>query len=178
MKHWLTIFCLIIAPKVAAAQADMVSTEIAEIEIGILCAPDTITTSPAPDTLAGITHVVDEPPNFVSNGQVVPAAFGVGFGVRSRALRAEGLDNVTIVITHPPMGDNGATTQSYTTGIGGDGGSFTFYQFDYAYELQTGPWTITAMRNDKPLYTVSFDVVAPENRPDLASVCGYVDMLS
>ncbi|MCG3269272.1 DUF3859 domain-containing protein [Yoonia sp. I 8.24] len=178
MKHWLAIFVLIIAPSFGAAAPDMVSTEIAEIEIGILCAPDTVTTSPAPDTLAGITHVVDEPPSFVSNSQVVPAAFGVGFGVRSRALRAEGLDNVTIVITHPPMGDNGATTQSYTTGIDGGGGSFTFYQFDYAYELQTGQWTMTAMRNDKPLYSVSFDVVAPETRPDLASVCGYMGMLS
>ncbi len=178
MQHWLAIFVLTIAPSFGAAAPDMASTEIAEIEIGILCAPDTITTSPAPNTLAGITHVVDEPPHFVSNSQVVPAAFGVGFGVRSRALRAEGLDNVTIVITHPPMGENGTTTQSYTTGIGGDGGSFTFYQFDYAYELQTGPWTITALRNDKPLYSVSFDVVAPERRPDLAGACGYVDLLS
>jgi hypothetical protein len=178
MKHWLTILYLIIAPTFVAAQADMISTEIAEIEIGILCDPETVTTSPAPNTLAGVTHVVNEPPRFISNSQIVPAAFGIGFGVRSRALRAEGLDNVTIVITHPPMGDDGATIQSYTTGIGGNGGSFTFYQFDYAYELQTGPWTITALRNNKPLYTVNFDVVAPETVPDLAGACGYMDMLS
>jgi hypothetical protein len=76
------------------------------------------------------------------------------------------------------MGDSGTTVQSYTTGISADGGSFSFYQFDYAYELQTGPWTITALRNDKPLYAVTFDVVTPATRPDLASACGYMDMLS
>jgi len=178
MKHWLAIFYLITLPFAGQAAPDMVSSEIAVIDIGILCAPDAVTTSPAPNTLAGITHVIGDAPQFVANSQIVPAAFGVGFGVRSRARRAEGLDNVTIVITHPPMGDSGTTVQSYTTGIGGGGGSFSFYQFHYAYELQTGPWTFSAMRNNKPLYTVSFEVVAPETLPELAGVCGYVDLLS
>ncbi|WP_106746031.1 DUF3859 domain-containing protein [Yoonia maritima] len=178
MKHWLTFFLLILVPTLGSADPDMVSSEIASIEIGIVCPPDPISVKPAPNTLAGTTHIIDESPPFVSNSQMVPAAYGVGFGVKSLARREEGLEGVTIAITHPPMGDSGTTMQSFGTRISGIDPSISFYQFDYGYELQPGTWTMTALRNGKQLYAVTFEVVAPERLPELAAACGYIDLLS
>lgn len=178
MKHWLTIFLCAVTPSLGHSAPEMVSSEIAWLEIGIICAPDATGSRPAPDTVAGATHVIDDSPPFVSHSQTVPAAYGVGFGVRSLARHADGLDDVTIAITHPPMGDGGTTQQSFVTRIAGLDPSISFYQFDYDYERIPGLWTVTALRNDKPLYVVQFNVVRPETVPELAGVCNYLDMLS
>ena len=150
---------------------------IGSFSAGIFCAPEVVGTNPAPDTLAGVTNIIEEAPEFVSTGRRVPAVSGMGFGVKSRAKGAP-LTFVTIVVTHPPMGDGGATSQSYITNIGSEGSSLTMYQFDFDYELVEGPWSITAYEGDETLFRASFTVVAPQLVPELASVCGYENLLS
>jgi hypothetical protein len=117
-------------------------------------------------------------PPFVSNSRIVPATIGVGFGVKARATDAGGLQDVIMVVTHPPMGKEKIQTQSFQTRISGDASSVTFYQFDYAYELVTGRWQMTAMHGETVLYQASFDIVPPQRVPELAGACGYEDLLS
>jgi len=164
---------------VLAQTTDVLSPQIDFFEAGVLCAQDDGITRDAPDTVAGTTHIVEQAPPFVSTGRLVPAVIGIGFGVRASVQSIDGLDAVTMTVTHPPFADSGATQQSFITGLGAAGmPGITFYQFDYGYELAVGDWTMTATAGTETLYEVTFTVVAPTALPDLAGACGYLDLLS
>ena len=179
------LICLIAAlflPALVWAQAALepgkVSPDIASFEAGVICPPESVGTNPAPGTLAGETHIIDVDPPFVSTTRRVPAVMGIGFGVKALAADQAGLDDVIMVVTHPPMGDGQVQTQSYVTRISGASPSLTFYQFDFAYELVTGVWQMAAMKDGKVLYRTSFEIVPPRMMPELASVCGFESLLS
>ena len=180
MRHFAASAALILSAAPAIAQeaaGDTVAAVLSHFEAGILCAQEVIGTSPAPDTVAGITNIIENDPPFVSNGRQVPAVLGVGFGVKAQSA---GIDypEVTMVLTHPPMGPEGMTRQSYTTSIGTADTSISFYQLEYDYELVIGHWTFTAMAAGKVLYSAGFDVVDPRQVPELGGLCGYEHLLS
>lgn len=162
----------------AAISSAPVSPDISAIEAGVICPPETVGSSPAPDTIAGTTHLIDEEPPFVSNARVVPAVLGIGFGVKAQTPIEGGINQITMVVTHPAMGNEGVESQSFLTRINDVEPSLTFYQFDYSYELLPGSWTMTAMRADEVLYQVDFEIVPPDLVPELAGVCGYENLLS
>lgn len=161
-----------------ALAEDTLAPEIAFFDAGILCAPNAIGEREAPDTVAGTTHVVEDAPPFVSDGRIVPAVIGVGFGVRAAVAGDGGLNGVTISFTHPAMPGSGATNQSFESYVGpaSDPG-LAFYQFDYDYELVTGDWTMEASYDGYTLFRTTFTVVPPGALPELADACGYVDLL-
>ena len=163
----------------ASAAAEVTkSPDISSLEAGIVCAPIPVGTSPAPGTLAGVTHIIAEEPDFVSNTRQVPAVRDIGFGVKAQSIDPEGIGGVTILLTHPEMGESNVTEQTFVTSISGTDPSLTFYQFDYDYELVLGPWQFKAMSGEDVLYAVSFEVVDPRFVPELAGVCGFLDLLS
>ncbi|WP_458791840.1 DUF3859 domain-containing protein [Yoonia sp. MH D7] len=181
MMMWRTFFFVVFPVALAAqvaVQPDKAGVQIAAFEVGVICAPPTTGESTAPDTVAGTTHLIDIDPPFVSRGPLVPAVVGVGFGVKARAVDPLGMQGVTMTITHPPMGDSGATHQSFGSLIRGDVPSMSFYQFDFDYELVTGIWQMQAMQGNTVLYRASFEVVPPEQVPELAGVCGFEELLS
>ena len=178
MKAVLALIFTLALPMAPALAEVMSSSRIASLEAGVICPPEPIGTAPAPGTLAGVTQIIAQEPEFVATGQQVPAVLGVGFGVKAQATNANGIEPVNMVLTHPAMGRDGVTTQNFMTRISGNDPSLTFYQFDYPYELVTGTWQFTAMAGETILYTVSFEVVDPQQVPKLANVCGYLDLLS
>lgn len=173
------IALIFFAASQANAQAsDMVSKHLFSHEAGIICAPETVSTNPAPDTVAGVTNTIAVDPPFVSTARRVPAVLGIGFGIKAMSADPDGLSPVTMTITHPAMGANKTKRQSFETIISGDDPSLTFYQFDFAYELLPGTWTMKASQGNKLLYRTTFLVLPPHKVPELAQVCGFEDMLS
>ncbi len=160
-----------------AEEGDLAGRLLGSFEAGIFCAPETVGTSVAPDTVAGTTHVVEVTPEFLSNSRQVPAVIGIGFGVLAKAKR-ENLFDVTMVVTHPPMGPEGVTRQSFLTAIPADAPSMTYYQFDRESELLPGQWTLEALYEGETVYRARFMVVPPEALPALASACGGIVPLS
>ncbi|MEY1557531.1 DUF3859 domain-containing protein [Yoonia sp. R2331] len=174
-----TLF-LMVLPVAAWAQPapDTVSPVLASVQSGVVCPPPTVGSAPAPDTVAGTTHLIEEEPPFVSLSNRVPAVLGIGFGVKALSEAAMGIDTVTMTVTHPPMGDGGAVRQSFETRISGIDPSLTFYQFDYDYELVQGIWQMEARKGGTILYRTTFEVVPPQMVPELAAICGFENLLS
>ena len=177
---WCTFFFAIlpVAALGQTAQPDKVGLMLANHQAGIICAPPSMGTAPAPDTIAGTTHLINEEPEFVSTKRRVPAVLGIGFGVKSQAFDVAGIPEVTMTITHPEMGKTSATSQSYPTRISGEYPSLTFYQFDFNYELVTGLWQMEASQGGTIIYRTTFEVLPPEQVPELATICGFEDLLS
>ncbi len=172
------LFLLALTLPLPCLGQDLTSAQIASLETGVICAPDVVGTSPAPDTVAGVTNVIEGEPPFVSVVNRVPAVLGIGFGAKAQASDILGLSDVVVTVRHPAMGPEKVTVQSYGSYISGIDRSLTFYQFDYDYELLPGPWTIEARQNGNLLYRSKFEVVPPEQIPELAGVCGYLELLS
>ncbi len=176
----LTLFlCLLSCPAALVAQgATMTSPAIASLETGVICPPPSVGESEAPGTLAGATHLIEDEPPFVSKSNRVPAVIGIGFGAKSMTADLFGLQDVTMTVTHPPMGKDGVTSQTFQTRIDGTEPSLTFYQFDFAYELVQGEWQMEASKDGDILFRTTFEVVAPGTVPELARICGFEDLLS
>ena len=175
MRYLVPLLLMLATPLVAQ---DKTGPAIAVLETGVICPPESTGTRPAPDTVAGVTNVVAEEPPFVSTVNKVPAVIGIGFGAKAMSEATFGIDNVTMTITHPPMGAEKATRQSFQTSISGTDTSITFYQFDYDYELLIGEWTMTATAGKEILYSTSFQVVAPQQVSELAEICNFQSLLS
>ena len=179
MKH--VVLSLLALPGLAVAQAplpDLMSDQMASVEAGVICAPETTGELEAPGTVAGTTHLIAEEPPFIAVTRRVPAVLGVGFGIKSRSVAETGIDGVLMTVTHPPMGDAAVTTQTFLTTIRGSDPSLTFYQFDFDYELLPGIWQLQASYGDDVLYRTTFEVLPPDMVPELAELCGFEDLLS
>ncbi|WP_341368276.1 DUF3859 domain-containing protein [Yoonia sp. BS5-3] len=155
-----------------------VSDDIISLEAGILCPPETVGTNPAPGTITGATHVIAESPPFAANIRQVPATLGLAFGIKAQTRVPGGLNGITMTITHPPMGPEKVSEQSFTSRINDDDPSLTFFQFDHSYELVEGEWSMMVTHADMLLYKVDFTVLPPEALPEIAGLCGYLDLLS
>ena len=176
MRPALLLF-LTLATPLAAQAPDTVSDRLAYFETGVICPPPSVGTVPAPGTVAGTTHLIEDEPPFVSTGTRVPAVIGIGFGAKAQA-KAFGLTEVDVQVTHPAMGPDGATRQSFRTRIDATEPSLTFYQFDFDYELVEGLWQIEALKDGETLYRATFEVVPAQDLPALARVCGFEHLLS
>ena len=108
-------------------------------------------------------------PTFVSPSREIPAVAGLRFGVRTMSLVRE-YPEVTITITHPPMGPEGITQQSYVTWIPLwtkiDG-----YLLEFDRDLVPGDWTISAAEGEVPLFAVHFTLVDPAEMSGMDGVC-------
>jgi len=179
MKHVVFILCCL--PHTLMAQSplpDVTSSLIASVEAGVICAPESVGTADAPGTVAGTTHIIADEPPFVAVTRRVPAVMGIGFGIKSLSSDENGLSDVTMKVTHPPMGGSGAQLQTFVTSIRGTNPSLTFYQFDYDYELLPGIWQMEASIGEEVLYRTTFEVLPPELVPELAEACGFQDLFS
>lgn len=168
---------LVLLSAAPASAEDVVSPLLGYFEAGIVCAQEVIANEPAPDTIAGFTNVIEDVPAFVSTGRLVPGVLGVGFGVKTAAARDDIFLDLTVTVTHPPMGPDGVTEQSFPGRLGGEVG-ISFYELEFPYEVVTGEWTFTARTPKAVIWSASFTVVGPQALPELAGVCGYADLLS
>ena len=171
------LVCLCSLTNPASAQLAR-SSSLGWIEAGIICATNTGEFREAPGTISGRAHAPTEEPPFVSNSQVVPAVIGVGLGIKARSDDAIGLLLVEVILTHPPMGEDGITRQTFLSMITPDTNAIIFFQFDHDYELVTGSWSFTGVRDGETVFRANFQVVPPDQMPDLADTCDYRDLLS
>jgi hypothetical protein len=168
----LTLFAL----PAEAQQTEYIGNAVAELQAGVICAAKVVGTSPAPDTVAGVSNIIEEDPPFVTDGRVVPAVIGVGFAIKARTVTD--MNDLLVVVTHPPMGPEGMTRESFPSSLTSLELSMNAWQFEYDYELVTGPWTFSVFDGNKLIYRVPFEVVPPDMLPELAGVCGYEALLS
>ena len=179
MKHTIAFLCCVpLAAFAQAPQPDITSPLMDSVQAGVICAPDAMGVRDAPGTIAGTTHIIDDEPPFVAATRRVPAVLGIGFGIKSRTVDVNGISDVLMTVTHPPMGDTGATVQTFLTTIRGTDPSLTFYQFDFDYELLPGIWQMEASIAGETLYRTTFEVLPAEQVPELAEICGFTELLS
>ncbi|KMW60578.1 hypothetical protein AIOL_000740 [Candidatus Rhodobacter oscarellae] len=141
-----------------AGRAEVSSPGAVFFDYGYFCEVETIEQQEAEGTLSGVVNLVAEPPDFLRQTTIIPAQIGVGFGVHLM-VTPEFAGLVTVQTTHPPMGPDGITVETWETEFETDDLSYNGFTFEYEYELVKGPWTLSASANGRLIYSVDFEVV-------------------
>ena len=157
----------------AHAQADVTADpgSFTRIEAGILCVDRTGRREPAPGTRLGYVHVVEGEIVLGLAARRIPAIPGLSFGVLATVAEAGQMVGATIIVTHPPMGTDGSTRDTWAGGFVTGSPTASFFRFEYPEELVPGDWTLQAVVGDRVLYTARFQVVAPAAMPSFVNPC-------
>ena len=144
---------------------------VVSFEYGYFCAIPAAGERPAEDTMAGSIKVLSETPRFAKHTTIVPAMIGVDFGILVQVV--PDLAGPAVFYTeHPPQGDHGITTESWTGTLTADRPTYVGFGFEYDFELTPGPWTLSAMQNGRQVYEITFDVVPASAALDPDLYCG------
>lgn len=168
-----------LASQVAAQSTtgDFVGDEISRFAAGLSCTPLIIGETPAPNTISGFTNRIESFDGFTHTSRRVPAVLGVSFGVQAQT-KLQDYPFVTMVVTHPPMGEHGIEVESWQTSLSMLGPRVSLFSLEHDYELVPGTWSFEARDGDDVLYRAVFEVVPPQDVPELATICGFENLLS
>jgi len=159
------IFLASLLPLTARADPQVLS-----VQSGFLCNVIDSGSELAEDTLEGRTDLMDAHMLRVIPTSIAPAARGIHIGV---VLQRDPLytSPVRAVTTHPPMGPDGVTQQSFFTNQTPDGMIGVGWEFEFAYEMLPGDWSIALYDGDILLHRARFTVVPPALFPQDIDLC-------
>lgn len=157
--------CLEINDATAQTLAEHNSKRIAELHVGIFCKFDeTLSAGAAPNTIKGTVENFDSSLALVEETQTIPAVDRLYFGVLGREKTENG--TITIKVTHPPLGPEGTTVESWETKMSTSELTMHAYYFGLSDGDPVGRWTITGKSGGTKLFYVEFDVVPADAKPD------------
>ena len=171
----LTLLATLLAPCVQAQTSPFIEDpRIADLRFGIVCAGWDYSLETAPDNVEGQVFRHDAFPEFDAGGRIVPAIDAISFTTIAQAAEGVSLAATTIIVTHPPHPETGATQQSFS------GEPMAHHHpFLAGYRLSgetalnmLGVWTLSVEDADaRLLYSIAFEVVQPEAAPFVAASC-------
>jgi hypothetical protein len=149
-----------------------VQAQVTLLDAGVVCPrPVRGELIPAPGMEAGVIRIHEEEVGFDTATRRVPLIDLLSFGFRAALDPGQPLQQVTVVITHPPMGDRAMTRQEWQTVIGPGQTKMSLFTFEVPHEKVPGPWTFAIEREGDPLLEVPFDVVVADPGGAVESAC-------
>lgn len=138
---------------------------------GVICEVQMQGTRPAPETLSGLLNLVDQDRPIDVETLQVPAEMGLSFGIRASLAPGSAVPDVDVVVTHPPMGPDGVTTERWPTPMNFGEASLNLFTFEHEYELVEGAWMFQLERDGRVLLQQPFEVTAPGTVPAVQQTC-------
>lgn len=145
---------------------------------GVLCDIELQGSRPAPGTMSGKLNLIDQNrPIDVETAQV-PAEIGLSFGVRAALTAGAVAPEVTIVVTHPPMGPDGVTVERWSAPMNSGEASLNLFTFENDYELVQGAWMFQIEYSGEVLLQQPFEITAPGTVPAVQKACFSAEVIS
>lgn len=161
----LAVGLLLLGAGAAAAQVRLV-------EAGIICprasSGDLVE---APGTEAGFIRQIEQGLAFDLFSRTVPTMDDLSFGFRTALKEGAAPQDVTIVVTHPPMGARGVVREEWSDTIRPGVANLNLFTFEQEYEKVPGRWTFGIEIDDVPVVTVAFDVTQDGGRGPVERAC-------
>ncbi|MEQ5871711.1 DUF3859 domain-containing protein [Sagittula sp. NFXS13] len=144
---------------------------------GVICDIEKGRTRPAPDTVSGVLNVVNQHHPIDVHTATVPAEMGLSFGIRADLPDGAEGGTFSIIVTHPPMGPQGQTVESWTTTLSPGDPALNLFTFELPYELVQGDWRFQIARADDIVLEQHFTVLPAGSVPAVQRACrGSVPM--
>ncbi len=148
------------------------------IDYGVICQVLSNGSRPAPETLLGEINLIDRTRDMDVTTRVVPARAGISFGVKFTGAPGTGALPVTVIVTHPPMGEAGIARESWTALVEEGDSGLSLFTFEFPYEMLPGPWSMAIEADGRRLMEQHFQVVPELAAPGVLSVCDRQDFVS
>lgn len=148
------------------------------LDYGVICQVTTQGARPAPDTLLGEINLIDQSREMDVTTRVVPAKAGISFGIKFALRPGAGARDMMVIVTHPPMGPEGMTRESWTAPIAEGSSSLNLFTFEFPYEMVPGDWVMALEADGERLMEQRFEVVSELAAPGVLSVCYGRDFVS
>ncbi|MEM8850019.1 MAG: DUF3859 domain-containing protein [Pseudomonadota bacterium] len=167
MRHRLIGLAILFICAAAPAAA-----QVRLIEAGIVCPREPSgETVPAPGTEAGVIRQIARETVFDINDRQVPTLPLLSFGFRTAVKDGAGPQDVTVVVTHPPMGERAVTRQEWDDVMWPGDTNLNLFTFEEEYEKVVGPWAFSIEIDGEPVVTVPFMVVPQGTSGPVQDVC-------
>jgi len=167
----LVLLSLIATPALAAGDITGDPVMFTALDAGIICAAGDRRREAAPDTRAGFIELLEGSSTLGLSARRIPALPGLAFGVAATMVETAEAQGVTLIVTHPPMGTDGTTRETWQSDFPPGGSVVNFFSFDLPEERVTGPWTMEARFEGRLLYVARFEVLDPAAMPDFVNPC-------
>jgi len=170
MRRTALLLALAVGPVIADPAPPQPGPLVASLKVGVFCALQAMDQRPAPGTISGWIHVPDAVIDFHwPDRQVVPAAPGLAFGVKSLMLPGV-LVQGEMRVYRP----GSPVPETWESSFRDNGEQFAFFRFDHEDELITGIWRFEAWEGETRLYSVEFEVVPAAALPEIVNACGAI----
>ena len=148
------------------------ASQVRLIDAGIICPRESRgALVEAPGTEAGHIRQIEEGLSFDLPDRIVPTMDLLSFGFRTELKPGTGPLAVTVVVTHPPMGERGVVREEWSDVLEPGNSSVNLFTFEMDYEKVPGDWAFSIEVEGKPVVTVPFEVTETDNRGRIEQAC-------
>ncbi|CTQ50064.1 DUF3859 domain-containing protein [Jannaschia donghaensis] len=152
--------------------ATPLAAQVRLVDAGIICPrPTDGALVDAPGTESGFIRQIEAGLTFDLPDRTVPTLDQLGFGFRTELKPGASETDVTVVVTHPPMGDRGVEREEWRDTIVPGTTNMNLFTFELEYEKVPGPWTFSIEIDGTPVVTVPFEVTETENQGRVERAC-------
>lgn len=123
----------------------------------------------APQTRTGHIDIFERPFNFVHIGPRVPALPGIGFGIVGRVEIPNHSRQYRVRLHMPHRAT--VNDEYWDFGIDESDQFWAGYTFDVNDRPPLGQWSLSILQDNRVLLTQYFEVVAPQDAPELNGLC-------
>lgn len=167
----LILLSVIGTPALAAGDITGDPAMFTALDAGIICTAGNRTREAAPDTRSGYIELLDGTSTLGLSARRIPAVPGLAFGVIAEMSETDEAQGATVIVTHPPMGEDRTERETWQSDFLAGDTVMNFFSFDLPEERVTGRWTIEARFEGRTLFSARFEVVDPAVMPDFVSPC-------
>jgi len=171
LRHLVCTVTLVVCA--AAAQADgFAAPPLIYMQHGVNCVPQEGRIVSGQDTVDGevIVRRSASPPVLVPTS-TVPAKVGLALMIAFRVAKDAPAGTLRASVTHPPMGPQNTTRQTWQIDIAGGQNKAFGYAIEDSFEEVPGPWTFALDLEGTRVLERTFVVVPPEDAPDVMARC-------
>lgn len=141
------------------------------IEAGVICDITLDSQRPAPGTVSGVLNVVEQGRQIDVASTLVPAEIGLSFGIRAQLAEDAPGGTYTVIVTHPPMGDNGQTIETWEGTLAPGDPALNLFTFELPYELVEGDWRFQMALDGEIALQRDFTVLPKGSVPAVQQTC-------
>ena len=142
-----------------------------KLEYGLICPARDAEKIPAPGTALGHIRQSASSEKIVYPTKTVPMLRNLGFGVNVKPFGPRTFDAITVVLSHPPYPNNDVKVETWAADIKPRRSNLNFFVFEYDEEMVPGTWTFQFKRGADVILSVAFEVVPPEDFPNVGGLC-------
>lgn len=166
------LLAALLAPLLSALAAAPAAAQVRLVDAGIICPRESRgELVEAPGTEAGHIRRIEEGLSFDLPDRVVPTMDQLSFGFRTELKPGTPALAVTVVVTHPPMGDREVEREEWADVIEPGLSSLNLFTFEEEYEKVPGDWSFSIEVDGDPVVTVPFTVTETAGRGPVELAC-------